>query len=82
MKKDIFCILKITEGFGADPDPLVRGTDLMIRIPTKMSRIRNAVSMVLKKTSFGNPEPDPHIFGHPGSGFAQKCHGSPTLEET
>jgi hypothetical protein len=82
MKKDIFCILKITEGFGADPDPLVRGTDPKIRTPTKMSRIRNTVIMVLKKTSVGNLEPDPLVFGPPGSGFAPKCHGSPTPEET
>ncbi len=26
-----------------DPDPLVRGTDMRIRIRTKMSRIRNTV---------------------------------------
>ncbi len=26
-KKNFFCILKVTEDFGPDPDPLVRGTD-------------------------------------------------------
>jgi hypothetical protein len=44
-KKRFFCILKVTEDFGTDPDPLVRGTDQRkrnrIRIRTKMSRIRN-----------------------------------------
>ncbi len=46
-KKRLFCILKVTEDFGTDPDPhpdpLIRGTDPRIRIQirTKMSRIRN-----------------------------------------
>ncbi len=35
-KKRLFCILKVTEDFGTDPDPhpdpLVRGTDPRIRI--------------------------------------------------
>ncbi len=36
--------LKKTAGSsGADPDPLIGGTDPRIRIPTKMSRIRNTV---------------------------------------
>jgi hypothetical protein len=26
-KQDFFCILKITEYFGTDPDPLVRGSN-------------------------------------------------------
>jgi hypothetical protein len=43
MKKLIFCNLKVTEDFGTDPDPLVRGTDpsIRIRIRTKMFRVRN-----------------------------------------
>jgi hypothetical protein len=44
-KKNIFCILKITEDFRTDPhanpDPLVSGTVPRIRIRTKMSWIRN-----------------------------------------
>ncbi len=42
----ILCILKVTEDFGTDPDPLVRGTDpriqIRIRILTKMSGIQNS----------------------------------------
>jgi hypothetical protein len=52
----IFCILKVTEDFGTDPDPhqdpLARGTDpwirIRIRICTKMSRIRNTAKTVLR----------------------------------
>jgi hypothetical protein len=40
-KKKILCILKVTEDFGTDPDPLVKGRDPRIRICIKMSRIRN-----------------------------------------
>jgi hypothetical protein len=45
MKFILFFILKVNEDFGVDPhpDPLVRGTDMSIRIRTKMSRIRNTV---------------------------------------
>jgi hypothetical protein len=39
MKILFFCILKVTEDFVTDPDPLVRGTDPKIRIRTKMSWI-------------------------------------------
>jgi hypothetical protein len=43
MKNRFFCILKVSEDFGTDP--FVRGTDpriqILIRIRTKMSRIRN-----------------------------------------
>ncbi len=49
----MFCILKVTEDFGTDPnphpDPLVRGTDKRIRICTKMSRIRNTVQSKMLK---------------------------------
>ena len=45
MGKNFFCILKVPDDFGTDPDPdpnpLVGGTDPGIRIRTKMSRIRN-----------------------------------------
>jgi hypothetical protein len=45
IKKYLFFIslksLKKGVGSGPDPDPLVRGTDLEIRIRTNMSRIPN-----------------------------------------
>jgi hypothetical protein len=60
MKKiDFYCILKATEDFGTDPDPLVRGAGprIRIRIRTNMSRIWYTVFFILTLIFQGSPVP-------------------------
>jgi hypothetical protein len=54
MKKWIFCILKVTEDFGTDPDavPLVKGTDPMIRIRIRIRTKIYHESGTLLRTAF------------------------------